>query len=188
MSKFGLNGFRDRRRKSMNNCQAEEIIIKAASQENGNLVIETNYEKELLSVPAANPVQQKIILLTLGANGRLSTTTVAEQLDCTPAHVRILLKKLTAGDVSAILDKRAGQTTDYRVNEEVKGELILQWAVNSVTGRRVSSPTVSRDLNERCAISLPARTVRDHLKKLGLTNLAKALSQLVKDIKKGSRN
>lgn len=189
MSKFGLDGFRDRRRQSAAAVsQPVEIAIGLTRRNDGALVIETDYKKELIMIPAENFIQQKVFLLTLGINGLVNSADIAEQLDCTAAYVCELQKKLKAGDVAAVLDKRRGQTTDYRVTEEIKGELILQWAVNSVTGRPSSSPAISNDLNERCAISLPERTIRDHLKKLGLNKLAEPLFHLVKDTKKGSMN
>lgn len=187
IGKVGVDAFRDRRRKAdLSVSQAEEISIRAGKATDGDVIIETNRDQQLMRIPAKNVVQQKIILLSLGLDNHLKPAEIAEILDCTPGYVSVLEKKLEAGDVPAIVDKRVGQATEYRVTEDVKGELIVQWAANSVTGRKTSSPVLAEALTERCDLSIPERTVREHLKKLGLGKLSPALFSLVEKIKKGS--
>jgi predicted RND superfamily exporter protein len=91
-------------------------------------------------------------------------------------------------DVYSLIDKRKGQIQDYRFTPEIKAELIQQVAANAITGKPTSSRAVSEQINQRCNLVLPDRTVRLHMKKLGLPKISKTLPTLVEDLKKTPSN
>lgn len=83
-----------------------------------------------------------------------------------------------------MIDKRKGQIQDYRFTPEIKAELIQQVTANAITGKRTSSRVISEQINERCGLNLPDRSIRLHMKKLGLLTIAKSLPALVDTLKK----
>jgi hypothetical protein len=189
MSKFGMNGLDDRRLtdsepdsepdfdseslKVEAEHQGEEIVIRLPSGL-GNL----NFRKE-------NKIQAKVVILTLANNGILTWLQAAKILDySSPTYLRSLGDKLSTGDVKAIYDQRAGQTSDYRIGEEEKGLLITQWASNVVTGAKCSSRALASDLNEHRGIFLSDRTIRHHMKKFGLVGMQNTLSSIIGELKK----
>ena len=88
------------------------------------------------------------------------------------------------GDVAqALLDKRIGQRCDDRVGPRQKAEIIQQWAARAVTGQRTSSAVLAEQVNARTDSALSARTVRWHLRHLGLITIRDTLPQLVESLK-----
>ena len=61
---------------------------------------------------------------------------------------------------------------------------IKQVAANAVTCKPTSSRVISEQINERCNLHLPDRSVRFHMKKLGLFQITKFLPELVETFKK----
>ena len=103
-------------------------------------------------------------------------------------HIPRLSQGLQKGDVHALIDKRQGQKRDYLFTPEIKAELVQQFAANAVTGKPISSRVISEQINERCNLKLPDRSIRLHMKKLGLPNIAKSLPALVETLKKTPLN
>jgi hypothetical protein len=91
------------------------------------------------------------------------------------------------GDVYSLIDKRKGQTQEYRFTPEIKAELIQQVAANSITGKPTSSRVISEQIKQRCNLSLPDRSIRLHMDKLGLSRISKSLPELVQRLKKTSK-
>jgi hypothetical protein len=87
----------------------------------------------------------------------------------------------------SLVDKREGQKQDYRVTPVMKAELIQQFAVDVITGEPTSGSSISSQLQQRCQITIPARTVRHHLGRLGLSRIKHSLPELVGSIKKPPR-
>ena len=84
----------------------------------------------------------------------------------------------------SLVDKRRGQTQDYRVGPAEKAELIQQFAVQAVLRLPISSETLVALVNQRAATSVSARTIRWHMKRLGLTTIRETLPELVEAKKK----
>jgi repressor of nif and glnA expression len=55
-----------------------------------------------------------------------------------------------------------------------------------MTGRSTSGDDLAEAVNERTGSSVSARTIRWHVRKLGLTNINDTLPQLVETLKKTS--
>lgn len=202
MSHLGLSGLDDRRQFDSAPVRASvtlPALEPATSPEPvpGHLAIEIKQQGEdaVISLPNLgdlvlkkdNPMQCKVIALTLANHGILTWEQAADLLNySSPAYVQSLGDSLSTGDVEAIFDQRAGQTWDYRVGDREKGLLILQWTANVVTGAKCSSRALVKDLKKYQDIILSDRTVRTHMKKLGLVGMQKTLSSLLDNLKKTS--
>ena len=186
MNKLGIDGFRDRR-KSEPVAEAKElpVSIEIKRQEDGLLLCLGKGGQQIF-LNASNTDHKKILLLTFAANDLLSMRTTAELLGYTEGYVRSQARSLSNNGVGAILDKRSGQRFDYRVGAKSKGELISQWAANAVIGKSTSSPALAEALEKRCNLQIPARTIRHHLKKLGLGEMTDIVKELTIGVKKGS--
>jgi len=184
VGKLGIDALRDRRKRPHVVPSAPPALqIQAARRDSSSVTLAIG-DKELV-LREDNPAQKRVVLLTLADAGLMSTGEVAELLGCTDAHARLLRRRLMTEDVSGVIDQRRGQMTDYRVSGEAKTQIILRWAANAVTGRKVSGDTLAADLHDD-DLELPARTVRHHLKKLGLSGSHHRLTKLIEALKKGS--
>ncbi len=152
-------------------------------QEQSTIITIGNTE---IRIPINNPLQTKVVLLTLLDNGLLNNSDVAKILNISKVQVSNLSKALRDQDVPSLIDKRKGQIQDYRFTPEIKAELIQQVAANAITGKPTSSRVISEQINERCNLKLPDRSIRLHMKKLGLPNIASSLPVLVDTLKKNS--
>lgn len=138
----------------------------------------------LLKVPQANLLQRKTVLVTFLENGLLTTAEVAGAVGLSTRRVRDLQTGLREQDVAALMDKRVGQQTDYRFSPEAKSELVQQFAVNAISGRPTSSRALEKGIEDRCGLRLPDRSIRVHMRKLGLDRIADTLPSLVAALKK----
>jgi len=140
-----------------------------------------------VSIPGQNPLQTKVFLLTLLDNGVLDRSQVARLLGYSATHVARMARQLAADDVQALLDKRQGQRQDYRVTPQVKAELVQQFTVDLITRGQTSGEAISAELEDRCQITVPPRTVRHHLARMGLPTIRHSLPQLLAAVKKTSK-
>ncbi len=139
---------------------------------------------EQIHLPEDNPIQRKVVLLSLIGEGMLSAEDVAPALGLSSVHVSRLHRKLMASDVEAVLDKRRGRLEDYRVDSELKGKMILAWVLELAECGQTSGAAVARRL-EQCDEDVPERTVRHHLGLMGLTRSVRdSLKARVQQLKK----
>jgi hypothetical protein len=186
MGDIGLDGLRDRRGGADGPGEPEPPRLELARREDGSTALLFLPDGQELSVPAGHAAQERVVLLSFAACGLLDVGRVARHLGLSPSHARSLLRKLAAGDAPDVLDKRPGQRQGYRMTDALKGEMIAQWAANAAVGKACSSPALREDLHGRCGISLPGRTIRYHLGKLGLSRKGKALAEMIAGAKKNS--
>jgi hypothetical protein len=182
----GLPALRDRR------CSDRQPV---ASAPVGALAVSTRREGEWqvvdfgapgkeLRIPAEHKIQLRTVLLSFLDSGLLSVEETAAALGISQVHCRELKSKLACADVEeSLTDKRRGQTQDYRMGPDEKAELIQQFAARAVLRLSTSSQMLAELVNERAETSVSARTVRWHMKKLGLTAIRKTLPDLV-DVQK----
>ena len=148
-------------------------------------VIEFGARKNTLSIPAGHSVHARTVVLSLFNADALSAQQCALALGISAAHCRELARKLANHDVAqSLLDKREGQQHDYRAGPEQKAEIIRQLAARVVTGHSVSSEVLAKQVNEKTRSGLSARTVRWHIRNLGLTDIRNTLPELVETLKK----
>ncbi|MEE8307811.1 MAG: hypothetical protein V3R81_11135 [Gammaproteobacteria bacterium] len=148
-------------------------------------IIQFGHPGGVLNIPATHPIQARTVVLSLFNAGALSAQQCASALGISAAHCRELARQLASEDVAkSLFDKRAGQQHDYRVGVEQKAEIIQQLVARAVTGRSTSSEVLADQVNERTQASLSARTIRWHIRKLGLTDIGNTLPQLLEALKK----
>jgi len=147
--------------------------------------VEFGTRENTLSIPAGHSVHARTVVLSLFNAGVLSAQQCASALGISAAHCRELARKLASHDVAqSLLDKREGQRHDYRVGPQQKAEIIQQLAARALTGHSTSSDVLAEQVNERTQAGLSARTVRWHIRNLGLADLRNTLPELVQTLKK----
>jgi hypothetical protein len=183
--RYGLLAFEDRRKFTpIKVVQTETPLKISLGVMEENVIIQLSSKNQSIIIPRQNILQCKVILLTFLNNGLLSAKEVSEVLGLSVRHTRELNTKIHDEDVYCLIDKRKGQIQDYRFTPEIKAELIQQVAANAITGKPTSSRVISEQINERCDLNLPDRSIRLHMKKLGLPTIAKSLPALVDTLKK----
>ncbi len=188
ISKDGLAALEDRR------CRGSALptppllpVIPISVHTNQELVIvQFGPGDRRLEIPRQNSLQVKVILLSMLNSGLLSQRQVAAVIGLTPAYAATLARQLNNEGLNALIDKRQGQKSDYRITPQVKAELVQQFAVDIISCGKTSGEAISREIQERCRITIPARTVRYHLGRMGLPKLKSSLPQLVAAVKKSS--
>ncbi len=185
----GFPALRDRRRSdapsAVHASSSEHPVI--ARREGDWLIVELGTKENLLKIPVRSEVLSRTLLLSFVNSNLLSAQEAASALEISVAHCRHLARKLEHHDVvEAQVDKRQGQRKDYRFDQEQKAELIQQLAARTVTGRSTTSDVLAIAINERTQSSVSARTIRWHVRKLGLTHINETLPQLVESLKKNS--
>lgn len=189
LEKEGLDALQDRRRRQSRLSPpppaTEELPWELMPQQD-HLVVQCGSPERRLLIPQQNVLQKKTVLLSAVADGLLTAGDVALHLDITPTHTRNLARKLRQQDVSGLLDKRRGQQQEFRITPEVKAELIQQFVLDVVQHGKVSGRQLAEHLAGRCDLELSERTVRDHLRKLGLPQIAESLPEQLAAAKKNS--
>jgi transposase len=185
----GLCALEDRRRSMstflpQSRPQAAAITVQRTDE---RIVVDFGGEGgRQLSMPGQNVLQIRAVLLSLLNSGLLSNHQVAEAIGLTPSHTATLARRLEQEDISSLIDKRQGQKSEYRVTPQIKAELVQQFVVDTVAHGNVSSEAISAELKERCQITIPARTVRHHLARIGLPAIKRTLPKLLAAGKKNS--
>jgi len=184
----GLPAFEDRRRSRATFLLPQERKSpKATVRIQEEWIIIDWGDSIQIKIPRQNPLQAKVILLTMLNNDLLNTREVAEALGISTAHVLNLARGLHTDDIPVLIDKRQGQQQEYRFTPEVKAEVIQQFVLDVVVEGRTSGKRLSEHLQERCKLSLSDRSIRHHVKELGLARIKKSLAPLLSEVKKTSR-
>ncbi len=185
----GFQSFLDRRKSEVSSITKYSLTDKRIQVhlDCDFIIIDFNSNIGSLRIPAAHNIQARTILLSLMNSGLLSTNEVASVLKISDAHCRELAKKLADDDVGgSLIDKRIGQLQDFRVGFTQKAEIIRQFTARAVTGHSTASDVLTELVNGQTQSALSPRTVRWHVKKLGLTSIKKTLPELVETLKKTS--
>jgi hypothetical protein len=115
INKRGLAAFEDHRTKSSSFKQPlPPRITPTLRTENLLLTVDFRPCNLIIQIPESNPVQKKVVLLSLLNSNILNTSEVANALHLSADRIGKLSRKLHKGDVESILDKRRGQRQDYR--------------------------------------------------------------------------
>jgi len=183
---IGIAAFGDRRSSTsfqVKQTKSQKLCI-SLKKENNNFNIIFNNENKIINFPISNSLQSKVVLLTFLENGLLSVKEVSQALNFSTVHTRQLCTNLFNQDAHSLIDKRKGQLKDYTYTPDIKAEIIKQFTVNAVTGASISSQSISKQLNDEHNFKLSDRSVRSHMKKLGLHKIAKSLSMEINELKK----
>ncbi len=188
----GFPAFRDRRQ-SCEISQAETAIITPveyrayATIKDDYCEIRFENSNHQLKIHRSHQVHLKTVLLSLLQAKLLTVDAVSTVLGITSAHCRELGNLLNDHDVAEVLiDKRKGQQKDFRINQEIKADLIQNFAARAISGYSTSSQALTDVINARRETSISPRTIRWHMNKLGLMKIKKTLPDLVKTLKKKS--
>ena len=184
----GITAFEDRRKKVSTFLPIEkkkEGILISLFCDNGNFIIKINSDIEI-KIQQKNKLQLKTLILTLLNNNLINLKRAAKALNLSNVHVCNLAKAIESEDVHGLLDKRKGQTKDYKVNPEIKGELIQQFALASINKQKTTGKALSQQLKNQCQLDVSERTIRYHIEKLGLKKIKKSLPKMYHEFKKNS--
>jgi transposase len=189
MTNDGLRALEDRRRGMStflprSQPQPAPITLQEA---NDRIIVDFGVEGRQMVIARQNVLQIRAVLLSMLNSGLLSNHQVAEVIGLTPTYTATLVHRLEHEDISALIDKRQGQKSDYRVTPEVKAELVQQFVMDAVAHQKVSSEGISAELKDRCRMTVPARTVRHHLARIGLPTIKHTLPKLLAAAKKNSK-
>lgn len=182
----GLPAFEDRRSSSSTFLPVKQEIVELSVETVEESMMIKMGEVSIITIPRENLLQQRVVLLSLLNDNLLSTRQVSEALDLSMTHTRELAEKLASGDAAALIDKRGGQTKEYRFDAELKSQLIEQFVVDLVSNGTVSGRSIAEHLEKRCELTLSERSIRDYMEKLGLSRIKKTLPTLLKEAKKNS--
>jgi len=189
MKNRGLSGFEDQRTKSSSFKPPfpEKIKPILKTEKDSWLKVDFNIGNLLLRIPESNPVQKRVVLLSLLNSGLLERNEVADALRLSVDRAGKLARKLEQEDVKGILDQRQGHRQDYRFTPEIKAELIQQFAIEAVAQRPTGGEQLAKQLKERCQLTLSARSILSHLSKLGLSSIRDSLPEHLAELKKNPK-
>ena len=189
VTKKGLSALEDRRQRTSAFLPPppQRYASPFVQKEQMHIVVDFGIEGRQLEIPLQNVLQTRAVLLSMLNSGLLTRRQVADVLGLTSAHTKTLAQRLDTEGLCVLIDKRRGQKSDYRVTPEVKAELVQQFAVDIIARGKTSGQAISDGLQERCRITVPARTVRYHLARMGLPKIKRSLPRLVGDVKKISK-
>jgi hypothetical protein len=190
VEKNGAYGFLDRREKN-------HVVLPDKSERKTEItvsVIESfciiNFGEinSSIQIPIKNSLQVKVVLLSLLKNKIIRLSDVSKILNYSESYISRLAENLYNEDMDILLDHRQGQKMDYVFNSEIKSEVILQIAGNAVVGKSTSSTAIAEDLEKRKGFRLSARSIRQHISRLGLKEVSKKLPSLIYTLKKTQKN
>lgn len=183
----GLSGFEDQRIKTSSfKPPLPEKIAPALEVEESFLRVNFNIGDLLLRIPNSNPIQKRVVLLSMANSGLLERNEVANALGLSADRTGKLAGKLELEDVKGILDQRQGQRRDYRFSPEIKAQLIQQFVIEAVARHPTGGEQLAKKLKERCKLNLAARSILSHLSKLGLPGIRDSLYEHLTETKKKS--
>lgn len=183
----GIATFEDRRKKvsTFLPIEKKDDIALSTLIDNDNCIIKINSNIQI-KIQLKNKLQLKTLILTLLNNKLFDTKQAAQILKLSVVHTGNLAKAIESDDINCLLDKRKGQTTDYKIKPEIKAELIQQYTLATISKQKTSGKAISQQLKNRCQLDISERTVRHHIEKLGLPKIKKSLPKLYNDLKKNS--
>jgi transposase len=183
----GFTALRDRRHsmtQPVSNIPANKFSV-SMRREGQWQVINLGVPGNELRVPIKHKTQLRTVLLSFFNSRMLSVKQAATAMGISQAHCRELANQLKEVDVdNSLIDKRQGQTQDYRMGPAEKAELIRQFSARSVLKLSTSSEILTEKINEQTDTTVSSRTIRWHMKKLGLKTIRKTLPELVDNQKK----
>ena len=157
----------------------------SVTTEDGYCVITFENSNQQLKILENHRIHLRSVILSLLQANLITTHKASTALGITVAHCQDLSEKLLNEGVKEVLiDKRKGQKHDLQVNPQVKAELVQQFAARSIAGYSVSSQSLTEILNYKLETTISPRTIRWHMKKLGLMDIKKTLPTLVESLKK----
>jgi hypothetical protein len=174
---------------------ADRMVTPDSEQKPTHLEIVCGSKRQSILIPdgtqlvlrSSNHIQFKTLMLSFLNAGLITFSEACELLDIGQRRLKDLCKILEHNDIDTLIDRRRGQQKDYLVTEQVKAEIIQQFALNLASGRSTASPKIAKQVNDVCRIVVSERAIRQHIAKLGLDKLKKTLPDLLTGVKKSSK-
>ena len=182
----GLAGLEDQRTKtsSFKPILVDVQALPILNAEDAWIKVDFKTSNLVLQIPESNQVQKRVVLLSLLNSGILNRSEVAAVLNLSVDRTKKLARKLEREDIKGILDQRQGQKHDYRFTPEIKAELIQQFIIEAVAKRPTGGEQLAQKLQDRCQLTLSARSILAHISKLGLPNIKDSLTEKLTALKK----
>jgi len=186
MNHRGLAGLEDQRARtsSFKPFPADVPTLPILKAEDAWIKVDFKSSNLVLQIPEGNQVQKRVVLLSLLNSGILNCSEVAAALNLSVDRTGKLARKLKQEDVQGIHDHRRGQQQDYRFTPEIKAELIQQFVIEAAANRPTGGEQLARKLQDRCQLTLSARSILAHISKLGLPNIKDSLTENLTALKK----
>jgi len=170
---YGLEGLIDQRRSLKEPEKAEPEVVfteqSAAVNLAGPLTIE---------IAKDDPMARKIVAVCLVESKAITAAQGARFLGYTPQAFGRLLNRYREKGSSDLFDKRRGQQRDYKVDMEVKSEILYQFLKLSTQNISFSSKDIHRAVsNAFPSRQISERTVRYHLTLLGFSQVRQRLKE-----------
>lgn len=181
----GISALFDRRTKTM--LPKQQLYSRSEpylETDDDYLKVNLGNGSSTIDIPVSNPVQKRVVLLTLLNSKVLKCSDVASAIGLSEDRTNKLSRKLAQEDVEAVVDQRQGQQKEFLFTPQLKSELIQQFVIDIVTEGRTSGKQLAQHLEERCQITLSSRTILHHLSKLGLNHIKSSLPLLLEEAKK----
>lgn len=172
-SEYGLEGLIDQRKGTK---EPEKIKPEVVLTENEAAI---NVSEPLsIAVNRNDHLARKVLAVCLVESGAITAAQGAEFLGYTPQAFSRLLKRYRENGSSDLLDKRKGQQRDYKVDLDVKSEILYQFLKLSSQNTAFSSKDIHRAVNEAFPEKqISERTVRYHLTLLGFSQVHRRLKE-----------
>lgn len=174
----GASALFDRRKKNLDPQIKDESETSAKKE---TVVAQTKKEivfrvgDMCIAIPKNNYLQARAVILTLIQNKIITKAEAAKNLNLSSAHIGYLCNKLKDTDIHFLLDQRKGQKKDYKFTPKVKAQLIQIFTINSLTGKSTSGKAIGEKLDAMFEASFSQRSIRFHMRKLGLRQIKNTL-------------
>ena len=173
ISEYGLEGLTDQRR-SLKEPEKLKPEVLLTEQE----ATVTIPEPLSLTVDRDDHLARKVLAVCLVEAGAINASQGAKFLGYTPQAFSRLLKRYREKGSADLLDKRKGQQRDYKVDMDVKSEILYQFLKLSSQNITFSSKDIHRAVNEAFPEKqISERTVRYHLTLLGFSQVHRRLKE-----------
>lgn len=173
ISEYGLEGLIDQRRTTKEPKQLKPAVSVTDSEATVSIPESLN-----ITVSKDDHLARKVLAVCLVEAGAISASQGACYLGYTPQAFSRLLKRYREKGSTELLDKRRGQQRDYKVDLDVKSEILYQFLKLSSQNTTFSS----RDIHRAVTKAFPEkkiseRTVRYHLTLLGFSQVHRRLKE-----------
>jgi len=170
---YGLEGLTDQRRSLREPEKLKPEVLLTEHE-----VTVTIPEPLNLTVDKDDQLARKVLACCLVEAGAINAAQGAEFLDYTPQAFSRLLKRYREKGSADLLDKRKGQQRDYKVDLDVKSEILYQFLKLSRQNITFSSKDIHRAVSEAFPEKqISERTVRYHLTLLGFSQVHRRLKE-----------
>jgi len=173
INEYGLEGLIDQRRSIK---EPKKLMPEVLLTDREATV--TIPEPLSITVDRDDHLARKVLAACLVEAGAISAAQGAEFLGYTPQAFSRLLKRYREKGSADLLDKRKGQQRDYKVDLDVKSEILYQFLKLSSQNISFSSKDIHRAVNEAFPEKqISERTVRYHLTLLGFSQVHRRLKE-----------